>query len=178
MLKVKNEEKIYFVYDPVGIANAVMEIDGKKYRVRAEVLITKGDKVYVNYTRQLNQYGRKYKIPGGSIIPGKSPEETVICEAREEARLLIRNVRFTGKKLIQKYTKIPEWHKRILLPIGLKYVGTVTLICTAEACGKYTGYIRPEDSEADMLENGKFYYPQLIPWDSAHADILRKEGLL
>lgn len=175
---LKTKEKIEFVYDPIGIANAVMIIDGKQYRVRAEVLIKKDDKVYVNYTRKLNQYNRKYKIPGGSIMPGKSVEETVACEAREEARLLIKNVRFTGEKIIQKYTRIPEWHKKILWPIGLKYAGSVTLVCIAEACGKYTGYIRPEDSEADMLENGEFYYPQLIPWDSVHADILRREGLL
>ena len=175
---IKTEEKITFVYDPEGIANAVMVIGGEKYRVRAEVLIKKGDKLYVNYTRRRNQYNRYYKIPGGSIMPSKSAEETVVCEAREEARLLIKNVRFTCNKLIQRYTEIPEWHKRILWPLGLRYVGSVTLICMAEAYGRYDGYVKPEDSEPDMLNNGKFYAPEVIPWDSAHADILRKEGLL
>lgn len=159
--------KINYVYDPTGIANAYVTIKGEKYRVRSEVLVMKGDKVLINYTKKLNQYNRTYKIPGGSIEPENDIYGTVAKESKEECRVNIKNVWYPGIKLIQRYTQIPEWHKEILWPLGLKYVGCVTFVLCAEYDSRYKGYIAPNDQEPDML-NAKFYYPEQIPLIKAH----------
>lgn len=78
---------MYFVYDADGIANSVEEINGKKYRVRVETLIIKDNKVYLYKTGALNQYGRYYKIPGGSIEPGLSLAESARKECREKVNI-------------------------------------------------------------------------------------------
>ena len=147
---------MYFVYDADGIANSVEEINGKKYRVRVETLIIKDNKVYLYKTGALNQYGRYYKIPGGSIEPGLSLAESARKECREECRAEIKNVKRKGK-YITEYKMIPEWHKKILWPIGLKYSGSITYVFVAEYKGMYNGYIKKQDIEPGMFQGGKWY---------------------
>lgn len=148
-------ENIKYVYDKHGIANAFVEEGDKKYRVRVETLILKGKKVLINKTGKLNQYGRYYKIPGGSIEPGMTLEESAKKECREEVLMNVKDMEYY-LKIKNKYTKIPEWHKKILWPLGLKYEGSITYVFIGRYDSKYNGYIAPEDQEAEML-NSKFY---------------------
>lgn len=150
-------ENISFVFDNDGIPNSVYEENGKRYRVRVETLIlNKNDEVLINYTNKLNQYGRYYKIPGGSIEPGLTLEQCAQKECNEEVRIVIDDIKYCCK-IKTLYKKIPEWHKTILWPIGLKYNGSVTFVFLARYKKKYKGFIGERESEPDMLNNAKFY---------------------
>lgn len=164
-------KQIKFIFDGDGTPNAYVTIKGEKYRVRAEVLVFKNaktsDKILVNYTKKLNQYNRTYKIPGGSVEPEYDIYGTAAKESREECRVNIKDIWYSGLKLTQRYRVIPEWHKEILWPIGLKYVGCVTFVMCAQFDSEYKGFIAPKDQEPDML-NAKFYDPDKIPLIQAH----------
>lgn len=149
-------ENIKYIYDKNGIANAVENINGNDFRVRVETLIVDGDKVMINNTGVLNQYGRKYKIPGGGIEPGMTLSESAAKECREEVRVNVTDLRYCCK-IENMYKKIPEWHKRILWPLGLKYVGSITYVFVGRYKSKYNGYIKEQDQEAEMLNGCKFY---------------------
>lgn len=149
-------KNIKYVYDKDGIANAVETLKEGNFRVRVETLILKDGKVMINNTRKLNQYGRYYKIPGGSIEPGMSLEESAAKECREEVRVNIKNIRYVCK-IKNLYKTIPEWHKRILWPIGLRYIGSLTYVFIAEYKDRFSGYIKEQDQELEMLQGCKFY---------------------
>lgn len=161
--------KIEF-FDNDGIPNSYCELEGEKYRVRSEVLILKGDKVYLKKSNVKNQYDRYYKIPGGSVEPDYGVIETSIKEAQEESRINIKNCKELGF-ITQRYKTIPEWHKRLLWTKGLKYVGCMTYICVAEYQNKYTGYIKPEDQEEEMLHGNWYSINELT---KEHREAIRK----
>lgn len=147
---------IYFVSDNNGIENAIMDYNNKQYRVRSEVLILDNrNKVYIVNTNKLNQYNRMYKIPGGSLSSNKGIIDTAISEAKEECRFNIINVKYSNYKVISNYKFIPEWHKRILWPLGVKYYGVITFICVGIFKDYYNGFIKEQDMELEML-NGRF----------------------
>ena len=159
---------IKYIYGNNNIANAYIEENGKKFRIRVEMLIVKDDKVLLNVTNKEDQYGRIYKIPGGSVEPDLTIEESVKKECKEEVRINVKDVQYCCKiKMI--YKSIPEWHKKVLWPIGLNYVGTMILVFTGNYSGKYNGYIKEEDRDPNMLKNSKFYNINDI------KDILSKE---
>lgn len=166
--------KIEFVYDNDGIANSVQMINGKKYRVRVETLIIKDNHVYLYKTGKLNQYGRYYKIPGGSIEPGMSLAQSAQKECREECRMYVGGMKEVGYYTTE-YKMIPEWHKRILWPIGLKYSGCVTHVFIGHYTGDFKGFIKSQDVEPGMVEKGAFYELDDKDLCELHASILRKE---
>lgn len=149
-------ENIKYVYDKHGISNAYVNEKEGKFRVRVETLIIKDGKVMINNTQKLNQYGRYYKIPGGSIEPGLSLEESAAKECREEVRANVVDFKYCCK-IKNLYKEIPEWHKRILWPLGLKYVGSLTYVFIGRYENKYNGYIKEQDQEVEMLNGCKFY---------------------
>lgn len=149
------EQNVYFIQDNDGINNAVYEIDGEKYRVRVETFVLKkapGEPTQVFYQEQKkgNHYGTTYKIPGGSIEEGKTFAEQAESECNEEVRCKVKNVKFTGIVYTNKYDPetIPEWHKRILWPIGLKYVGAISFVYTAEYDGPYRKHVNDHDTDS------------------------------
>lgn len=150
------KNKITYVFDPNGIANAVESMEEGNFRVRVETLILKDRKVMINNTGKLNQYGRYYKIPGGSIEPGMSFEESAAKECREEVRANVVDLKYCCK-IKNLYKKIPEWHKKILWPMGLKYIGSVTYVFIGRYDSYYKGFIKEQDQELEMLEGCKFY---------------------
>lgn len=145
-------------FDNNGIYNAYVEVNNEKYRVRSEVLILKNKKVYLKKSKEMNQYFRNYKIPGGSIEPNYGIIKTAEKEAKEESRIIIKDCHCINlsKPIIKKYEKIPEWHKTILWKNGFKYAGYVTFVCVAKYHDRYNGYIKKEDQEEEMLK-GKWY---------------------
>lgn len=147
---------IYYIYDKHGIANAAQDRGGKQYRVRVETLIVKDGKVYLYKTGKLNQYGRYYKIPGGGVEPGLSLAESAKKECKEECRMIVGNMKRAGE-YITEYKQIPEWHKEILWPLGLKYSGAITYVFIAQYKKPFVGYIRKQDIEPGMVQGGKWY---------------------
>lgn len=153
----KVEENIKFVYGLNGSANAVVKEAEGNFRVRVETLILKDDKVMINNTQKLNQYGRLYKIPGGSIEPGLTLEESAAKECREEVRANVVDLKYCCKIKNLYKEIIPEWHKRLLWPLGLKYVGSLTYVFVAQYKDYFDGFIKEQDQELEMLEGCKFY---------------------
>ena len=144
---------IYFVSDSHGSENAVLDINGKKYRVRAEILVLdNNNNVYIANSNKMNQYGRTYKIPGGSISSENNIIDTAINESKEECRFIVKNVIYSDIKYVSEYKFTPEWHKRILWPLGLKYSGSITFICVGRFDGYYNGYIDPYHTEEEMTK--------------------------
>lgn len=153
----KLEENIKFVYGLNGSPNAVaVETEGN-FRVRVETLILKDGKVMINNTGKLNQYDRFYKIPGGSIEPGLTLEESAAKECREEVRANVVDLKYCCKIKNLYKEIIPEWHKRLLWPLGLKYVGSLTYVFVAQYKDYFDGFIKEQDQELEMLEGCKFY---------------------
>lgn len=144
--------------NPKGTPNLILHKDGHKYRVRSELLIFKDDKMLISkIDNKINQYGCRYKLPGGGVDDANEYiEEAAAREAEEEVRIRTTNVRYTGKYYDGLYDIVPEWHKHTLHLDGIEYDGYISFICTAEYAGKYNGYIKKMDRD-DTIKTAKFY---------------------
>lgn len=141
-------------YDNDHIWNSIVEVDGypnKVFRKRVEVLILDD---YGNV--YLNKKGNKYRIPGGSTEKDTEDIIQVQNEAKEEARICIKDVKKTGLQYVHVFTKeqsADKWFKD--LPV--RWDGTFTEVYTAKYDKKYTGKVDILDQDLDMCNNGKFY---------------------
>lgn len=156
------QKKMYFIADPKGINNSVFEIDGEKYRVRVETIVRrkiKGqDMVFFEKRDEVSHYGSTYKIPGGSTEPKLTMAQQAEAECNEEILVNVKNVHYTGKYYIVKYDEatIPEWHKKILWPMGCKYVGAITFVFSADYAGPYRKEVVKEDQDS-LVKKGDWY---------------------
>ena len=86
------------------------------YRVRSEMLVFDKwlEKIYAEKKDKVTQYGIKANIPGGSAEPNRSLKEQAILEVAEEAEISVKNVEYTGVKIIKAYEKYPKWQIEVL----------------------------------------------------------------
>lgn len=144
------------------VPNGAYKIDGQYYRVRVETIvkreINETPHVFFEKKDKPTHYGTMYKLPGGSVEPNKNLQEQAESEVNEEILCKVKNIRYTGKHYIVKYDPkdIPEWHKRILWPMGLKYVGAITFVFTAEYDGPYRKKVEDVDKDS-LAQKGKWY---------------------
>lgn len=156
------QKKMYFIADTKGINHSVYEIDGEKYRVRVETIVRrkiKGqDTVFFEKRDEVSHYGSTYKIPGGSTEPKLTMAQQAEAECNEEILVNVKNVHYTGKYYIVKYDEktIPEWHKKILWPMGCKYVGAITFVFSADYAGPYRKEVAKEDRDS-LVKKGDWY---------------------
>ncbi len=143
------------VYSTDGIWNNIKWIDGKAYRERVEVLIfnEKGE-VFLELKPEKENIG--YRIPGGGVEPklGRSNIEQVYEEAKEETRMLIKNI--IDPKITYIYLNPPNntsWLKEKNLP----YIGYFAHVYIAEFDKYFKGRIKKIDSDEGFVKNGKFY---------------------
>lgn len=168
------KKNMTFIYDDDGIPNGVYEINGEKYRVRVETIVKREVNgtscIFFEKKKEISHYGSMYKIPGGSVEPDKTLAEQAECEVNEEILCKVKNVNYTGKYYIVKYDPktIPEWHKRILWPLGLKYVGAVTFVFTAEYDGPYRKKVAKVDQDSLAVKGD--WYP-VWEFEEIKADI-------
>lgn len=153
-------------YDADGVWNSIVQVDDKLYRGRVETLVFNGGKLYIQLVdRDDNDNGTRYRIPGGSLEKGIPNQEQAHAECMEEARLLIKNCRFSGITYTE-ITGMPTWAKGIGSPV--EWVGKYNEVYYAEFYKIYTGYIKQRDRDDIMLKDGKFIpiediYNILIP---------------
>lgn len=129
-----------------GTYNHVAVINGKNYRSRVEVLIIKDDdKIFLAKDGKGN-----YLIPGGSVDIDSTLIEQCVNECREEARIDICNVCYTGIDYIEdfgyKNTKTTDH----------KWIGNYNKLYIANYYKNYTGKIDEVDKDHVMIK-GKFY---------------------
>lgn len=138
-------------YDKYGEWNSIIrskKYPGMLFRGRVEVFIFKDNSVYMEIYKD-----GTYRIPGGSFDIRHSNHDQVYNEAKEESRIIVHNIRYTGisyhklrKKLyVSKDKKSISWN------------GTYNKVYTADFTGYYNGKILPYVQDINMYKYGRFY---------------------
>lgn len=173
MHKPKN---IKYIQSDEGIYNPYIMHNNKQYRVRVETLIfDKDDKVLVEKQDPNipNKYGTNYKLPGGGLDKGRKLDEQAEAECNEEALVITKNMSYTGITYTQSYNgKYPEWQKRKLWPLGLKYEGSLVFVFVAEYGKKYNGHIEDVDKD-DFYKKAKYVDVGDINWRDEHKKAIK-----
>ena len=136
----------YNIYNSCVITNKA----DKPLRARAEVLIFKGDTVFMDY---IDEFGNM-RLPGGTLEEGDSYEEAAKREAMEESRIISKNFKRYNHRVFVR-DKPKDWVMKKIRPENWWY-GEYSVTYVAEYDKKYTGYIAPLDKDT-MEKTGKFY---------------------
>lgn len=137
-------------YNTDGDWNNVMTLDeypGKLFRGRVEVLILKDGKLFM-----VKKDNGNYRIPGGGFDKGVLNKDQAFIETKEEAKLIIENIRYTGVT----YTVVFDepW---INSDKEIPYDGNYNEVYIATYKEDYHGYIRKGLSDMELTNKGKFY---------------------
>ena len=170
-----NESDVkYFEED--GTTNSYIIYNGKNYRVRAEMLVFNDDgKVFAELSNKPNIIGTKYRIPGGSVEPGKTFMSQAIREVNEEARFKVKGVKYTGIHYMDEFDKdtMPKWMKEKLAKHPIQYSGFISFVYIGKYAGKFTGKIADEDKD-DMYKKGRWYDIEEVPFRDEHLSAIRQ----
>lgn len=120
---------------------------GYVFRQRVEVLIFKDrNKIFLCPEKNF------YRVPGGSIEKHVLDSDQVRNEAREEARVEICDIVYSGIDYIRIFG-VPY------TPASgrISWDGVHNMVYTANYAGDYDGPIKSSLKDQKMLKNGKFY---------------------
>lgn len=137
-------------YNTDGDWNCIITLDkypGKILRGRVEVLILKDGKLFM-YIRN----NGSYRIPGGGFDRGVLNKDQAFIETKEEAKIIIKNIRFTGITYTYLYEDISACSDN-----EIPYDGTYNEVYVADYKDEYEGYIRKGLSDMELTNKGKFY---------------------
>lgn len=158
-------------YDINGQWNSIITLKGypeKIFRKRVEVFIfDDSNKVYINIDPRLGTY----RLPGGSCDKDVSDIDQVYIESKEEAKLLIKDIKETGVTYLRLFSD-DEKNKRSVI----KWDGVYNIVYTANLDKKYYGSIDDVVADKNMIKYGKFYDIQDIygMLNEAHKKIFKK----
>lgn len=131
---------------------------GKIFRNRVEVLIfNEKNQVFLCRDRF------HFRVPGGSSEKDIPNHQQVILEARQEAKINIKNVQHSGVEYVRFFNKpFIAWGSPIY------WDGVYNITYTAEYHSRYNGTVSANLKDDHMLHYGKFYnirdvYPYLKP---------------
>ena len=130
-------------YDKHNRWNPIVIINGEQYRHRVECLIMRQNKLFVAKSNT-----GALLIPGGGVDKSLSDEEQVYNECKEEARILVENIKPTGYAYLRR-TGVSESAKR--LPKEQQWVGSYTEIYIADYAKDFTGFIDYCDRDSEMI---------------------------
>ena len=130
-------------YDKHNRWNPIVIINGEQYRHRVECLIMRQNKLFVAKSNT-----GVLLIPGGGVDKSLSDEEQVYNECKEEARILVENIKPTGYAYLRR-TGVSESAKR--LPKEQQWVGSYTEIYIADYAKDFTGFIDYCDRDSEMI---------------------------
>lgn len=138
-------------YDDKHVYHACVELDNydKPLRGRSEILIVKGDKVFLSFKSDST-----YKVPGGSWNENENHMMAAIREAKEEVRINTKNVVYSGLR-VEYEDKPCKWVKNNIDKDKWWY-GYYSEIYVGEFDSNYKGKIDEEDKD-DMVYSGRFY---------------------
>lgn len=137
-------------YNTDGDWNCIITLDeypGKVLRGRVETLILKDGKVFM-----LLKDNGEYRIPGGGFDKGVLNIDQAFMETKEEAKMIIENIRYTGITYVRLYDEVWVHDER-----DIPYDGTYTEVYIANYKEDYHGYIRKGLSDMELTNKGKFY---------------------
>ena len=137
-------------YNTDGDWNNVITLEeypGKLFRGRVEVLILKENKLFM-YMRE----NGNYRIPGGGFDKGVLNKDQAFIETKEEAKLIIENIKYTGVTYTHVYDEVWESNDN-----EIPYHGNYNEVYVATYKEDYHGYIRKGLSDMELTNKGKFY---------------------
>lgn len=157
-------------FDSDNIWNSLIVLGDKNYRERCEALVFYGNKVYLSMFKD----GKGYRIPGGGTETTCSIAEQVKNECKEEARLILKNVKYT-KSYTKRFNKKYDGFRGL----PFEYHGSINHLYIAEFNGFYNGFIRAVDRDDSMYIHGDFYpieevYDLLNKYHKAAVDVYLK----
>ena len=137
-------------YDKSNSWNSLITLEEypeRIFRDRVEVLIFKGrDQIYLCREKHF------FRVPGGSKEKGVSSYNQVYNEAKQEAHLLIKNIRYSGVTYVRLLSK-----PYTLQQSDIYWDGVRNSVFTAQFDDIYNGNISPYLRDNFMLRTGKFY---------------------
>ena len=162
--------RFHYIKSGDGMDNPYITVNGRAYRPRVEVLIfDKSGNVNLALRSRLNKYGYLYDLPGGGVDLNKTFYEQCAAECREEIRVEIKNIRFTGQTYLTDFKgNYPKWHIEKLWPYGLRYEGSKTYVFTADYEGKYMGHIDDIDKD-EIITRARFQPPTNVNLRPEHV---------
>lgn len=137
-------------YNTDGDWNCVLTLEeypNKIFRGRVEVLVFKEGKVFM-----FIKNNGTYRVPGGGFDRGVLNKDQAFIETKEEAKILISNIRETGVKYLKFFKD-----KFITTERDIDYDGSLTEVYIADYKGEYEGRIRKGLSDNELTNKGKFY---------------------
>lgn len=154
-------------YGENGCWNSIVKLPGDShiYRARVETIVVRNRKeVYM----KLKPDG-EYFLPGGSCEKDVDDIVQAENECHEEARLNIRNIRYSSIKRIEHHNP-PNWTKKTG---AIKWNGSISKIYVAEYDSKYKGKIKKVDKDP-FIASGRFYpiKDAFKYFDKEHSDAL------
>lgn len=165
--------------DGTIVKNAVVNVNNsnKLFRARSEMIIIKGDYMYINFdkTEKISCYKAKigYNVPGGGWEPNEKSINVAVREAEEEVRIKTKNVYYAGNYDVS-YNEPLKWVAKNV-PKENWWLGYYTEVFVGEYAGKYTEHIDDIDKDK-MINTGKFVpiksvYNKLNPVHKRAIDI-------
>lgn len=147
-------------YDINGLWNSIMITDDNKFlRERVETFIFK-----IDQNRELQVYLRlnddnTYRIPGGSVTKGIPDKKQAYLECKEEARIIVKDMEYTGIHYIREFENCNEigYNEPDKMLNFIKWHGTYNKVYIGFFETEYHGNIKRIDQDNDMYNNGKFY---------------------
>ena len=141
-------------YDTYHNWNSILtlnEYPGKLFRGRVEVLVLDANNdVFLSLLSDDH-----YRIPGGSFDRGKSHTYQAITEVREEARIIVKHIIYTGVT----YTK---FFKKKYTNCNMHWDGSFNKVYVARFKKWYWGRVNKSVRDMNMYKYGQF-----IPLDFA-----------
>lgn len=134
-------------YDKHNRWNPMVIINGENYRHRVECLIMCQNKLFVAESNNGNLL-----VPGGGVDKSLSDEEQVYNECKEEARILVKDIKPTGYSYIRR-TGVSQSARN--LPKEQQWVGSYTEVYIANYMKDFTGFIDYCDRDSEMIR-GRF----------------------
>lgn len=143
-------------YDKNGLWNSIYSTDsGELLRGRVETFIFRemdnGElEVFLRLYRD-----NTYRLPGGSMTKGVSNKLQAYLECKEESRIIIKDIEYTGIHYIKMYNKdkIPDKQD----PNSITWVGSYNEVFIGFFESDYSGEVKKLDEDNDMYTHGKFY---------------------
>lgn len=153
----KNIGYPYFVYGTNKVPNCCVNIKGYStpFRARSTMIPlrynNKSWEVFCKYREDQDIY----IFPGGGWDPNESSEEAAKREAREEARINVKRVKFCGDMAEYNPDKVASWVRENIDKEHWWY-GYYTKIYVGLYDSKYSGKIEEVDKDPEML-SGQWY---------------------
>lgn len=140
------------------------------FRGRVEVFIFKDDMIYMHI---LNS--NKYRIPGGSFNIENTNIDQVYKEAKEETKILVKDIQYTGINYIKIFDNRNRSGGR-----AIKWDGTYNEVYIAKYDKLYNGHIKNSVYDYDMHNLGRFYKLKNVinNLSDDHKKALSKVGII